>query len=452
MLRAASSALRRRAARAPRASCAAPGAAPQPSSPAPPPAAAAAASFFSTTGASGRDLFNPTEEHQALRDMVRSFAQDEVDPQRLEHDREEKFNHALFRKCGELGLLGVTTDVEYGGSGMDATAACIVHEELSQADPSFCLSYLAHSMLFVNNLNQNGNAEQKARLLPDVCSGAKIGGMGMSEPNNGTDVLGLTTTAVKDDADGSYVLNGTKMWITNSYVTNDSLGSGETGDVYLIYARTGGAGAKGLSLFLVEKGMEGFSLGQPIKDKCGMRASNTGELVLDNVRVPAANLVGDENGATLCMMRNLEIERVVLGAMATGIARRCIDAMGKYSSERKAFGEPIGNFGQIQKMVADSYAKYQAGRCYLYNVSNGMALDASGQRLDTDGVKLYTTTMAKEVADAAIQTMGGYGYCGEYQVEQLWRDAKLLEIGGGTLESHQKNMIRDLNKGLPDHL
>ena len=259
MLRAASSALRRRAARAPRASCAAPGAAPQPSSPAPPPAAAAAASFFSTTGASGRDLFNPTEEHQALRDMVRSFAQDEVDPQRLEHDREEKFNHALFRKCGELGLLGVTTDVEYGGSGMDATAACIVHEELSQADPSFCLSYLAHSMLFVNNLNQNGNAEQKARLLPDVCSGAKIGGMGMSEPNNGTDVLGLTTTAVKDDADGSYVLNGTKMWITNSYVTNDSLGSGETGDVYLIYARTGGAGAKGLSLFLVEKGMEGFS-------------------------------------------------------------------------------------------------------------------------------------------------------------------------------------------------
>ena len=223
--------------------------------------------------------------------------------QRLEHDREEKFNHALFKELGDLELLGVTTDVEYGESGMDATAACIVHEELSQADPSFCLSYLAHSMLFVNNLNQNGNEDQKARFLPDVCSGAKIGGMGMSEPNNGTDVLGLTTTAEKDG--DSYVLNGTKMWITNSYVTNESLGTGETGDVYLVW-RTGGPGAKGLSLFLVEKGMEGFSLGQPIKDKCGMRASNTGELVMDNVRVPAANLVG-ENGATLCMMRNLEI-------------------------------------------------------------------------------------------------------------------------------------------------
>lgn len=407
---------------------------------------------FSSSRPAAFDLFNPTEEHLQLRNMVRDFAQEQVDPQRLEHDREEKFNHELFKKLGELGLLGVTTDVEYGGSGMDATAACIVHEELSQADPAFCLSYLAHSMLFVNNLNQNGNDDQKRRFLPDTCSGAKIGGMGMSEPNNGTDVLGLSTSATKDEATGDYILNGTKMWITNSYVSNDTLGTGETGDVYLVYARTGGPGAKGLSLFLVEKGMEGFTLGQPIKDKCGMRASNTGELVMDNVRVPAANLVGEENGATLCMMRNLEIERVVLGAMGIGIARRCVDAMGKYSSERKAFGQPIGNFGQIQKMVSDSYAKYQAGRCYTYNVANNMQLDASGQRLDTDGVKLFTTTMAKEVADAAIQTMGGYGYCGEYQVEQLWRDAKLLEIGGGTLESHQKNMIRDLSGGLPDHL
>lgn len=394
------------------------------------------------------DPFNPTEEHQALRDMVRQFAVNEVDPQRLEHDREEKFNHELFKKCGDLGLLGVTTSVEYGGSGMDATAANIVHEELSQADPAFCLSYLAHSMLFVNNLNQNGTHEQKLKFLPDTCSGAKIGGMGMSEPSYGTDVLGLQTTAKKDD-NGDYILNGQKMWITNSYVMNDQ-GEAELGDVYLIYARTGGPGAKGLSLFLVEKGMEGFSFGQAIRDKSGMRASNTGELVMEDVHVPKENLVGEENGATVCMMRNLEIERVVLGAMATGIARRSIDVMGKYSQERVAFGQPIAEFGQIQKYVSDSYAKYMAGRSYLYNVSNKMDLDKPGNRLDTDGVKLFTTTMGKEVADNAIQVLGGYGYCGEYQVEQLWRDAKLLEIGGGTLESHQKNMSRDLRKGIPD--
>ncbi len=394
------------------------------------------------------DPFNPTEEHQALRDMVRQFAVNEVDPQRLEHDREEKFNHELFKKCGDLGLLGVTTSVEYGGSGMDATAANIVHEELSQADPAFCLSYLAHSMLFVNNLNQNGTHEQKLKFLPDTCSGAKIGGMGMSEPSYGTDVLGLQTTAKKDD-NGDYILNGQKMWITNSYVMNDQ-GEAELGDVYLIYARTGGPGAKGLSLFLVEKGMEGFSFGQAIRDKSGMRASNTGELVMEDVHVPKENLVGEENGATVCMMRNLEIERVVLGAMATGIARRSIDVMGKYSQERVAFGQPIAEFGQIQKYVSDSYAKYMAGRSYLYNVSNKMDLDKPGNRLDTDGVKLFTTTMGKEVADSAIQVLGGYGYCGEYQVEQLWRDAKLLEIGGGTLESHQKNMSRDLRKGIPD--
>ena len=394
--------------------------------------------------------FNPTDEHQALRDMVRQFAVNEVDPQRLEHDREEKFNHELFKKCGELGLLGVTTSVDYGGSGMDATAANIVHEELSQADPAFCLSYLAHSMLFVNNLNQNGSHEQKLKFLPDTCSGAKIGGMGMSEPSYGTDVLGLQTTA-KKDSNGDYILNGQKMWITNSYVTNPETGEAELGDVYLVYARTGGPGAKGLSLFLVEKGMEGFSLGQTIRDKSGMRASNTGELVFQDVKIPKENLVGDENGATVCMMRNLEIERVVLGAMATGIARRSIDVMGKYSEERIAFGKPIAEFGQIQKYVSDSYAKYMAGRSYLYNVSNNMDLSKPGNRLDTDGVKLFTTTMGKEVADNAIQVLGGDGYCGEYQVEQLWRDAKLLEIGGGTLESHQKNMARDLRKGVPEN-
>jgi len=301
-------------------------------------------------------------------------------------------------------------------------------------------------MLFVNNLNFNGTHEQKLKYLPKMCSGETIGGMGMSEPGAGTDVLGLASTAVKQD-NGTYVLNGQKMWITNGCVNDTDLG-----DVFLIYARTGGPGAKGLSLFLVEKEMEGFSLGQRIKDKCGMRASPTAVLHFDDVVIPAENLVGEENGAAICMMRNLEVERLVLGAMATGIARRCIDVSGKYALERKAFGSPLSHFGQIQAHVSTSYAKYQAGRAYLYKVANAMDLEASGQRLDTDGVKLFTTTMSKEVADAAIQVLGGNGYTGEYQVEQLWRDAKLLEIGGGTLESHQKNMIRDLTKGLPDHL
>ena len=170
------------------------------------------------------------------------------------------------------------------------------------------------------------------------------------------------------------------------------------------------------------------------------------------MRVPKENLVGEENKATICMMRNLEIERIVLGAMATGIARRCVDLMGKYATEREAFGKSLSSFGQIQRYTADSYASYMAGRAYLYNVANRLGLDSTGNRLDTDGVKLFTTTMSKTVADNAMQVHGGYGYCGEYQIEQLWRDAKLLEIGGGTLESHQKNMMRDLADGLPDHL
>jgi len=230
------------------------------------------------------------------------------------------------------------------------------------------------------------------------------------------------------------------------------MGNGETGDVFLVYARTGGPGASGISLFLVEKGMEGFSAGQAIRDKCGMRASNTAELVFENVRIPEENLVGEENKATICMMRNLEIERVVLAAMATGIARRCVDLMGKYATDRIAFGNRLSSFGQIQRYIADSYASYMAGRSYLYNTANKLDISSAGNRLDTDGVKLFTTSMSKQVADNAMQVHGGYGYCGEYQVEQLWRDAKLLEIGGGTLESHQKNMMRDLAKGLPDNL
>lgn len=401
----------------------------------------ASADMEPSEGAGAFDPANPTPEHKALREMVKSFTTSEVEPQALQYNREERFNRALFERAGELGLLGVTVDPEYGGAGMDATAACIVHEELSYADPAFCLSYLAHSQLFVNNLARNGNVEQMNRFLPPTCSGEMIGGMGMSEPSCGTDVLAMRSTA-KKQADGSYVLNGTKMWITNGAV-NDT----ETGDIFLVYARTAGPDvrpSKAVSLFLVERGMPGFSLGQRLKDKCGMRASPTAELVFEDVVVPAANLVGAEGGASLCMMRNLEIERVVLAAMSVGIARRSLQAMNTYAAERTAFGQHLNQFGQMQRHIAESYAEYMAGKSYLYQCALNLDLEQAGNRLDTDGVKLYCTTMGKNVADRAIQVMGGYGYMGEYAVERLWRDSKLLEIGGGTLESHHKNMAREM--------
>mmetsp|Transcript_4735 Transcript_4735/g.15649 ORF Transcript_4735/g.15649 Transcript_4735/m.15649 type:complete len:269 (+) Transcript_4735:146-952(+) len=265
--------------------------------------------------------------------------------------------------------------------------------------------------------------------------------MAMSEPGAGTDVLGMRTAAV--DAGDHYVLNGSKMWITNGCVDSETLGDGA-----LVYARTG-PGRADVSLFHVGPENPGFSLGQRITGKLGMRASPTAELVFEDCVVPKEDLVSEWNGAALCMMRNLELERVVLAAMAVGIAKRCVDRMGKYAAERVAFGRPIAEFGQMQRHVAEGYAKLMAARAYLYATAVDLDLTSTGNRLDTDGVKLFATTVAKEVADAAIQVHGGYGYVAEYQVEQLWRDAKLLEIGGGTLESHHKNMIRDLAEGLP---
>lgn len=386
------------------------------------------------------DLFNPTYEHLALRETLQDFVQKEVEPQAIEFNKMEKLNIGLFKKLGDLGLLGITVPEVYGGSGMDAVAAVIAHEELASSDPAFCLSYLAHSMLFANNVALNGTEEQCHRYLPKACTGEAICGMGMSEPMAGTDVLGMKTTAVKDGAD-KWILNGNKMWITNGAQSD-----GELGDAFLVYARSGNTGKanQDFSSFIVEKGHQGFSLGQVIKDKCGMRASPTAELVFDNCVVPKENLVGEEGQAVLCMMRNLEIERVVLASMSLGIARRSVEVMSAYAQDRTAFGQPLNRFGQIQGYIATSYAEYLAGRSYVYNTARQLQLDSTGNRLDTDGVKLFCGNMAKQVADRAIQTLGGYGYVGEYNVERLWRDAKLLEIGGGTNESHHKNITRDL--------
>lgn len=390
------------------------------------------------------DLFNPSEEHKMLRQTIRDFVSNEVEPQAHEHDKKEKFNLALFRKLGELGLLGITVPADFGGSGMDAIAATIVHEELSASDPGFTLAYLAHSMLCVNNFYVNANDDQRKRYLPKLCSGEWVGAMAMSEPDYGTDVLGMKSTAVKKS--DKYILNGRKMWITNGAIDDNKTPC----DVVLVYARTGGTDAKpSISTFIVQKGAKGFSVGQKIMDKLGMRASNTAELVFDNCEVALADRVGEEGESLKHMMRNLEVERLTLSAMSLGIARRSIDIMIKYANERKAFGKPISDFGQIQKFISESYSEFMAARTFCYNVAAHIDLSKAGQRVDSDASKLFAAPMAKNVADRAIQVLGGYGYVGEYVVERLWRDAKLMEIGGGTLEAHQKNMTRDLSKHPP---
>jgi len=389
------------------------------------------------------DIANPTQEHSMLREMVRDFTVKEVEPQALEYDKKEIFNVDLFKKLGDYGLLGISVPEEYGGAGMDSTAVAIVNEELSYSDPGFCLAYLAHAQLMVNNLAQNGSDEQKSRILPKVCSGDWIGCMAMSEPGYGTDVLGMQTSAVQQD-DDTWIINGNKMWITNGAIDD----SGTPADIVWLYARTGtdSKGRAEITTFLVERGMEGYSVGQKIYDKAGMRASNTAELVFDNCIVPNENVVGNPGESMIHMMRNLEIERIALAAMSLGIARRSLSAMNKYASEREAFGNQIRDFGQIQRHIGESYAEYRAMRAYIYDTAANTNLSMSGNRLDSDGVKLFATTAAKNIADRAIQVMGGYGYVGEYVVERLWRDSKLLEIGGGTLEGHHKNITRDLAK------
>jgi isovaleryl-CoA dehydrogenase len=375
-------------------------------------------------------LITPSEEHALLRQTVREFTRKEVEPQAEQGDRKGVLNEPLLRKLGDLGLLGVTVPEQDGGAGMDAVASVICHEELAWSDPGFTLAYLAHALLFVNNFYYASNADQRTRYLSRVLSGEWIGAMGMTEPAVGTDVLGLQTVA--DKRGDRYVLNGRKMFITN----------GSEASIYIIYAKVDGR----ITTFAVERGFDGFSTGEKI-DKMGMRASTMCELVLEDVEVPAENLLGTEGGGVTNMMRNLEIERLGISAMSLGIANRCLDVMMSYAMERKSFGTPIIEYGQIQRYIGESYAKTEAMRALLYGVASTVS-PTSRNRLGTDALKLFTSTAAKEVADAAVQVLGGYGYCAEYRVEQFLRDAKLNEIGGGTLEAHQKNIVRDLTKSI----
>lgn len=377
------------------------------------------------------DLFNPTEEHKMLREMVADFTLNEVEPQAARHDELGQLNRDLFKQLGELGLLGITIPEHAGGAGMDAVASCIVHEELSKSDPGFCLAYLAHSILFVNNFYFAANEAQRNRYLPKVLSGEWIGGMGMTEPGAGTDVLAMTTTAEKDG--DTWILNGTKTYITN----------GCEGFCFLVYAQTGDK----ISAFLVDRDCPGFSTSEHI-DKLGMRGSTMSELIFDNCRVPDANLLGAPGQGLVHMMRNLEIERLTLAAMSLGIADRCVHIMVRHGQERKSFGQPINRFGQIQRYIAEGYAMTEAARCLTYNVAQTVGPDKKN-RIGTDAAKLFAAPVGKIVADYAMQVMGGSGYCREYPVERLWRDAKLLEIGGGTLEAHQKNLTKDLARKYP---
>ena len=380
------------------------------------------------------DLYNPTEEHRALRESVAKFSLGVMEEQARRHDETETFNVDLFRRIGsELGLFGLTVSEEYGGAGMDAVAEVIVHEEMSRTDPAFTLSFLAHEVLFVNNLYNNGTDAQKRKYLPGVIAGTSIGGMGMTEPGAGTDVLGLSTVASKS-RDG-YVLNGAKQFITN----------GAEGDIFIIYAKMETKDHRNITSFLVEAGYPGFKRGKK-EEKMGMKASSTAVLHFEDVPVPLENLIGAENGGISSMMRNLEIERVTLAAQSVGIARRCIDEMNRYAiREREAFGRPLADFGQIQRLLAESYAEYAAARALVYET----ALTLNPERRSSLGAasaKLIATNMAERVARNAIQVLGGYGYTREYPVERMLRDAILLSIGGGTNEAMQKNIVADLKR------
>ncbi len=371
-------------------------------------------------------LFHPTDEHRMLRQTVADFARREVEPQAAEFDVKGVLNVPLFRKLGELGLLGITVSAEDGGAGMDAVAAVIVHHELSKYDPGFCLAYLAHSMLFVNNFYHCSNEEQRTRYLDKTLSGEWVAGMGMTEPNAGTDVLAMATTAHLEGE--HWILNGTKTYITN----------GCEGYCFLVYAKVDGR----VTAFVVDRSCPGFSTSNHI-DKLGMRGSTMSELIFDECRVPRENLLGEVGAGLTHMMRNLEIERLTLAAMSVGIAERSVEIMIDYASERRTFGKPLHEHGQIQRYIADGYAQMAAAKALVYSVAHDVSPE-SRNRIGSDAAKLFAAPVGKQCADWAMQVMGGAGYCREYPIERLFRDAKLLEIGGGTIEAHQKNMTKDL--------
>ncbi len=379
-------------------------------------------------------FFNDT--HKTLAETVRRFALSDIAPRAAELDEKQGFNIEAMRKMGEMGLLGVTADPDFGGSGLDVVAATLVMEELGAVCASTALSYLAHSILAVNNLDKNGSKEQKKKYLPRLCSGEWIGSMAISEPGAGSDAFGMTTQAKK--VGDKYILNGTKMWITNASYS----------DFFWVYAKTGPT-KKDISTFIVEKSFKGFSVGKKL-DKFGMRASPTCELIFNNCEVPVANLVGEENSSIAHMSRNLLVERVTIAGISLGLSRASIAYATQYALDRKQFNRAIFEFQMIQQMLADGTAEYLAARALTYEAATAIDREGAASPLALmlgTSAKLYAAVSATQVALDAIQILGGYGYTKEYPVERYMRDAKLIEIGAGTNEVMRIILARELASG-----
>jgi isovaleryl-CoA dehydrogenase len=375
--------------------------------------------------------FGLGETSDMLRKSVRDFADDKIAPRADEIDRSNTFPRDLWPELGKLGVHGITVEEEWGGAGLGYLEHCVAMEEISRASAAVGLSYGAHSNLCVNQIRRNGNAEQKRRYLGKLIAGEHVGGLAMSESGAGSDVVSMKTRAEKKG--DRYILNGSKMWITN----------GPDADTLVVYAKTDAqAGPRGITAFLVEKGMKGFSTAQKL-DKLGMRGSNTCELVFEDCELPAENVLSEEGQGVNVLMSGLDYERAVLAGGPLGIMAACMDVVLPYVHERQQFGQPIGEFQLMQGKIADMYTTMNACRAYVYAV--GQACDR-GQtaRKDAAGAILYAAEKATWMAGEAIQALGGNGYINDYATGRLWRDAKLYEIGAGTSEIRRMLIGREL--------
>ncbi|MDJ0911483.1 MAG: isovaleryl-CoA dehydrogenase [Woeseiaceae bacterium] len=375
--------------------------------------------------------FGLGDELDLLRDTVRDFAADRIAPLAERIDRDNQFPRALWPELGELGLLGITVEEEYGGSALGYLAHVIAMEEISRASASVGLSYGAHSNLCVNQLRRWGNDAQKERYLPGLVSGEHVGALAMSEPGAGSDVMGMRTTAVREGDE--YVLNGSKMWITNA----------PEADTLIVYAVTDpDAGSRGLSAFLLERGTPGLSTPQKL-DKLGMRGSDTSEVLFEDCRIPAEQRLAEEGKGAAILMSGLDYERLVLAGGPLGIMRACMDVVMPYVHDRKQFGRPIGEFQLMQGKIADMYTTMNAARAYVYAVAQACDRNET-TRFDAAGCILFAAEKATWMAGEAIQALGGNGYINEYPSGRLWRDAKLYEIGAGTSEIRRMLIGREL--------
>ena len=375
--------------------------------------------------------FDLGEDVNALRDVVHRWAQDRVKPMAQEIDQNNEFPADLWQEMGELGLLGITVPEEFGGAGMSYLAHTVAVEEIARASASVSLSYGAHSNLCVNQIKLNGNAEQKQKYLPRLISGEHVGALAMSEAGAGSDVVSMSLRAEKRN--DHFRLNGNKYWITN----------GPDADTLVVYAKTDPeAGSKGITAFLIEKEMKGFSTSKHF-DKLGMRGSNTAELVFEDVEVPFDNILGEEGKGVRVLMSGLDYERVVLAGIGTGIMASCMDEMMPYMAERKQFGQPIGNFQLMQAKIADMYTAMNSARAYIYEVAKSCDR-GDVTRQDAAACCLYASEQAMVQAHQAVQAFGGAGYLNDNPVGRIFRDAKLMEIGAGTSEIRRMLIGREL--------